>query len=52
MGLPQFFVLGTSALRTIVMARPRTLSQLKAIDGLGQEKIDKFGSSILEVCNG
>ena len=52
MGLPQFFVLGTSALRTIVMARPRTLSQLQAIDGLGQEKIDRFGSSILEVCNG
>ena len=52
MGLPQFFVLGTSALRTIVMARPRTLSQLQAIEGIGQEKIDRFGSSILEVCNG
>ena len=52
MGLPQFFVLGTSALRSIVMERPRTLSQLKTIDGLGQEKIERFGASILEVCNG
>ena len=52
MGLPQFFVLGTSALRSIVMGRPRTLVQLQGIDGLGQEKIDKFGSSILAVCNG
>ena len=51
MGLPQFFVLGTATLRTIVMERPRTLSQLHAIDGLGQEKIERFGSSILAVCN-
>ena len=51
MGLPQFFVLGTATLRTIVMERPRTLSQLQAIDGLGQEKIERFGSSILAVCN-
>ncbi len=52
MGLPQFFVLGTSTLRSIVMERPRNLKQLAAIEGLGQEKIDKFGSSILAVCNG
>jgi ATP-dependent DNA helicase RecQ len=52
MGLPQFFVLGTSTLRTIVLERPKTLKQLQGIQGIGQEKLEKFGASILEVCNG
>ena len=51
MGLPQFFVLGTSALRSIVIERPTTLAQLKTIDGMGTEKLDRFGASILAVCN-
>ena len=51
MGLPQFFVLGTSALREIVLEHPRTLKQLQSIHGIGQEKLDRFGPSILEVCN-
>ena len=52
MGLPQFFVLGASTLRSIVLERPRTLQQLMTIRGVGQEKLDRFGASILEVCNG
>jgi ATP-dependent DNA helicase RecQ len=52
MGLPQFFVLGTTALRTVVLERPRTLKQLQGIQGIGLEKAEKFGASILEVCNG
>ncbi len=52
MGLPTFFVLGTTALRSIVLERPSTLKQLQGIQGLGQEKLDRFGASILEVCNG
>ena len=52
MGLPQFFVLGTSTLRSIVVERPRTMTELAAIAGLGQEKMERFGSSILAVCNG
>ncbi len=52
MGLPQFFVLGTSTLRSIVLERPKTLKQLQGIQGIGQEKVEKFGASILEVCNG
>jgi ATP-dependent DNA helicase RecQ len=51
MGLPQFFVLGTTALRSIVMARPRNLQQLGSIPGIGPEKIDKFGAHILALCN-
>ena len=51
MGLPQFFVLGTTTLRSIVLLRPRTLAQLKSISGIGPEKLDKFGASILQLCN-
>lgn len=51
LGLPQFFVLGTSTLRNIAIQRPRTLSELKTIDGVSLEKAEKFGSSILELCS-
>ena len=51
LNLPLFFVLASTTLRSIVLARPQTLSQLKAVHGLGQEKIEKFGPGIIEVCN-
>ncbi|WP_263375642.1 RecQ family ATP-dependent DNA helicase [Granulicella aggregans] len=52
LGLPQFFVLGSSALRSIVLERPRNLGELEKIAGLGREKIDKYGAGILDVCLG
>ncbi len=51
MGLPQFFVLGSSTLRSIVLIRPRTLAQLQTIVGVGPDKAAKFGASIIELCN-
>ena len=51
-GLPQFFVLGSSTLHSIVLARPRTVAQLQTISGIGPDKVDKFGASILALCNG
>jgi ATP-dependent DNA helicase RecQ len=50
LGLPQFFVLGSSALRSIVLQRPQTIAQLKTISGIGSEKTERFGSAILEAC--
>jgi ATP-dependent DNA helicase RecQ len=50
-GLPQFFILGASALRTIVLIRPRNLTQLQSISGIGADKIEKFGATIIELCN-
>ncbi|MCU1320306.1 MAG: ATP-dependent helicase, RecQ family, partial [Edaphobacter sp.] len=50
LGLPQFFVLASSTLRSIVLTRPQTLTQLKAIQGIAIEKVEKFGPAILEVC--
>jgi ATP-dependent DNA helicase RecQ len=51
MGLPQFFVLGTTALRSIVLAHPRTLDDLRSIEGIPPDKLDRFGPSILQVLN-
>jgi len=50
LNLPLFFVLASTTLRSIVLARPQTLAQLKTIQGLGHEKIEKFGPAIIEVC--
>jgi len=51
MGLPQFFVLASSTLRSIVLERPQNLSQLQLIAGIGPDKAERFGSSILALCN-
>jgi ATP-dependent DNA helicase RecQ len=51
LGLPQFFVLGSSALRSIVLEKPRTLKELERIEGIGAEKIDRYGAGILSVCD-
>ena len=50
-GLPQFFVLGSSALRSIVLIRPRTIAQLQTIVGIGPDKAEKFGPAIVALCN-
>ena len=50
-GLPQFFVLGSSSLRSIVLLRPKSLDQLQSISGIGPEKAEKFGAAILALCN-
>jgi ATP-dependent DNA helicase RecQ len=50
LGLPQFFVFGSSTLRSVVLKHPRTLDQLRSI-GIGADKLEKYGTSILEVCN-
>jgi ATP-dependent DNA helicase RecQ len=50
LNLPLFFVLASTTLRSIVLARPQNLSQLKTIQGLAHEKIEQFGSAILDIC--
>jgi ATP-dependent DNA helicase RecQ len=50
LGLPLFFVLASTTLRSIVLAGPQTLSQLRSIHGLGVEKIEKFGPGIISAC--
>ncbi len=50
LGLPQFFVLGTSTLRNIdSRPPPDSLAQLRTIDGLTLDKAERFGPAILEL---
>ncbi|MDP9037791.1 MAG: HRDC domain-containing protein, partial [Acidobacteriota bacterium] len=51
LGLPQFFVLAASALRGIVLARPRTVAELGRVAGLDPEKMRQFGETIVGICN-
>ena len=51
LGLPQFFVLSSSALYSIITTRPSTLAQLQTIPGIGPDKAAKFGPAILTLCN-
>ncbi len=51
LNLPNFFVLGAATLRSLVLHHPRTLAELRTIDGIGPEKSEKFGAAILEVLN-
>ena len=51
LNLPNFFVLGASTLRSLVVHQPRNLAELRAIDGIGLEKSEKFGAAILDLLN-
>jgi ATP-dependent DNA helicase RecQ len=52
LGAPPFLVLGSGALRAIVLRRPRTADQLRSIDGITSEAARAHGPAILEICNG
>ena len=48
--VPAYIVCGDRTLQDIVQQRPASLAELQNIYGLGEAKIQKFGSGILEVC--
>jgi ATP-dependent DNA helicase RecQ len=49
-GLPSFFILSDTALRSIALAEPRSLADLHSIRGLDIEKLTKFGPAVLDIC--
>jgi ribonuclease D len=49
-GLPTFFILSDTILRTIVQSTPQTLADLSKVRGLPTEKIYRFGAAILDFC--
>ena len=49
-GLPQFFVLGSSTLRQLVLRRPTTWPELRAIGDLDTDKLTRFGPALLALC--
>jgi len=50
LGRPAFFVFSDRTLRAIVQARPTTLADLLAVEGIGPAKAEMFGQSILQIC--
>jgi len=49
-GLPSFFIFSDTVLRDIAIASPASLSDLRTIRGLGPDKLERFGSAVLELC--
>jgi ATP-dependent DNA helicase RecQ len=50
-GLPSFFILSDTVIRDIAVSRPRTLDDLRQVRGLDTEKLTRFGSEVLSLCN-
>lgn len=51
-GKPAFFVLTDAALRSVVMAGPRSLAELTSIHGIGPVKAERYGAAIVAICRG
>jgi superfamily II DNA helicase RecQ len=51
-GLPSFFVFSDTVLRSIVIASPKTLDELKGVKGVGPEKVNTFGEAVVSLCLG
>ncbi|MEK6555300.1 MAG: RecQ family ATP-dependent DNA helicase, partial [Bdellovibrionota bacterium] len=47
MDMPAFVVLSDKSLRHLASAKPKTISELHEIYGLGEHKIEKFGDELL-----
>jgi len=46
-----YFVYYNSELEAIVKAKPKTIKELKAINGFGNIKCEKYGMDIIEIVN-
>ncbi len=51
-GLPSFFVLSDTVVRSLAVARPGSLPELRAVPSLAAEKVDRFGAALLGLCRG
>jgi RecQ family ATP-dependent DNA helicase len=49
-GKPAFFVFGDSVLRSIAQSRPKNLTALAAIHGVGAAKLERFGADVCRLC--
>jgi ATP-dependent DNA helicase RecQ len=47
-GVPAYLVFHDSTLRGIAAARPRSIEELAAIDGVGAAKLERYGAAMLD----
>jgi ATP-dependent DNA helicase RecQ len=48
-GVPAYIVFGDATLRGIAVTRPGSLAELGAISGVGEKKLESYGTGVLEV---
>jgi ATP-dependent DNA helicase RecQ len=48
-GVPPYVIFSDRTLREVARARPTTLLDLRAIYGIGETKLEQFGSSLLQI---
>jgi ATP-dependent DNA helicase RecQ len=48
-GVPAYIVFGDATLRGIAITKPGTLAELGTISGVGEKKLDQYGSALLGV---
>ena len=48
--VPAYCVMHDRTLNAVAFSRPTNPRQLLEIDGIGQGKVEKFGSAIIEIC--
>jgi ATP-dependent DNA helicase RecQ len=50
--VPAYIVFGDATLRGIALSRPTSLEQLGTISGVGEKKLDTYGTALLELVAG
>ncbi len=47
--MPAYIVFGDATLRDIARLKPRSLTELGTVSGIGQMKLERYGQAILDV---
>jgi ATP-dependent DNA helicase RecQ len=48
-GVPAYVVFGDATLRELATTRPGTLAELASVGGVGQKKLETYGSAVLDI---
>ncbi len=51
-GLPSFFIFSDTVLRDIVLAAPTSLTELRAVRGVGSDKLERLGAAVIKIIRG
>ena len=51
-GKPAFIVLSDAVIRSLAIAQPQSISELLTVPGIGPNKADQFGATLIALCRG
>ncbi|HEY4355303.1 MAG TPA: RecQ family ATP-dependent DNA helicase [Acidobacteriaceae bacterium] len=49
-GKPAFLIFGDGVLKSIAAAEPKTLQVLAQVSGIGEDKLERYGAAVIEIC--